>query len=460
MHTISRLHRSPFTRLAPLLAIGLAWTDGLAASTDSDEVARLKAELVQIQARLDALEQPPPPEPAKPSAEAVSVKVDRRGLVVESPDKSFNIRVRPRIQIDGLFFPEDSDGSSGFTLRRVRPVIQGDAGPVFWRFMPELAGTVRILDAWGTLELTDLLSLQAGKFKGPVGYERLQSFSKGLFMERGLPSVLTPTREIGLALNGSAANGVFEWTAGVFNGVLDDTDQSNNGNLSGGDYDFGARLAIAPFKNRKDSPLAGLSFGFGATIGDERATIDDANRDSRIRYRTSGRNTFFRYNDGVAIDGERHRLNPFLSWYQGPFGFLTEYVQSSYELARGGVSQTVDTDAWTIQASWVVTGENASYKGVRPKHPFSPASGAWGALELGLRYHTLEVGDEAFAGDAATRLARGNATQKADAYGVAINWILTDNLLVALNYEVTDFSGLGAVRDSEEVILSRFQIDF
>ena len=443
----------PLTKL--LLTVAALSAPTLFAQPAADEVSLLREQLAAFQARLDALERVPAPATAAPT-----VAVDRRGLVIQSPDKAFNIRVRPRIQVDGLLFPEDSDGASGFTLRRVRPVIQGDAGPVFWRIMPELAGTVRILDAWGTLRLTDSLSIQAGKFKGPVGYERLQSFSKGLFNERGLPSVLTPTREIGVALNGITGSGTIEWTAGVFNGVFDDTDQSNNANLSGGDLDLGGRLAFSPFKADKDSVLAGLTFGVAVSVGEENATIDDANRDSRIRYRTSGRNTFFRYNDGVMADGERCRLNTFLSWYEGPLGFLTEYVQSSYALSRGGVSQTVETDAWITQLGWVVTGENASYNGVRPKRPFDPGAGQWGAVELGVRYHQLTIGDEAFAGHSLTRLARGNATQEAAGCGAAVNWILTDNLQVSLNYEVTDFSGLGAIRDSEEVLLSRFQIDF
>lgn len=77
-----------------------------------------------------------------------------------------------------------------------------------------------------------------------------------------------------------------------------------------------------------------------------------------------------------------------------------------------------------------------------------------------MRYHQLKVGDEAFTGDSLTRLARSNTTQEANGYGVAAKWILTDNLQVSLNYELTDFSGLGANRDSEEVLLSRFQVDF
>ncbi|MDP0498474.1 MAG: porin [Verrucomicrobiota bacterium JB022] len=457
-HYLGPLSRPFFRKQLLLAASSFAAVTLGAQQSPAQEVEALKAQLAAIQNRLAALESQPPPAPAAPSSN-VSVQVNRRGLVVEATDKSFNIRIRPRIQVDGNFFPDDDDGTNGFTLRRVRPVIQGVAGPVSWRFMPELAGTVRIIDAWGELELTDGLSLQAGKFKGPVGYERLQSFSKTLFIERGLPSVLTATREIGLQLNGAAFDDVVSWNLGVYNGTLDDTDQSNNANLSDG-FDVAAGLSLRPFAHAEDSVFQGLTVGVAGSIGDENVTIADSDRDARIRYRTSGRNTFFRYADGALIDGDHTRLNAYASWYYGPVGVLTEWVRSSYDLTRGGVGQSVDSDGFTFQVGWVVTGEKASYEGVRPKNPFNPADGHWGAFELGLRYHTLEVGDEAFSGDATTRLARNGSAQKAEGYGAVLNWTLTDNTLIALAYEVTDFSGQGADRSTEQVIQTRFQLDF
>jgi phosphate-selective porin OprO/OprP len=150
----------------------------------------------------------------------------------------------------------------------------------------------------------------------------------------------------------------------------------------------------------------------------------------------------------------------FASWYHGPFGLLGEFVRSSYDLSRSGVSRTVDTDGWAVQGSWVITGESASYKGLRPQTNFEFGSGTWGAFEVALRYHQLEVADEAFAGTAETRLARSGSTQKAAGYGVGLNWYLSANLLIALNFDITEFSGLGTDRPTEEVLKSRFQVDF
>jgi phosphate-selective porin len=70
------------------------------------------------------------------------------------------------------------------------------------------------------------------------------------------------------------------------------------------------------------------------------------------------------------------------------------------------------------------------------------------------------VDGAAFAGDATTRFAHNRAVQEALAWGVALNWYLTDNLLIAGNFEITDFSGLGEKRPTEQVFITRFQVDF
>jgi len=44
----------------------------------------------------------------------------------------------------------------------------------------------------------------------------------------------------------------------------------------------------------------------------------------------------------------------------------------------------------------VLTGEEASYKGVKPKRPFDLKNGAWGAFELAARYSQLHVDGDAF----------------------------------------------------------------
>ncbi len=439
--------------------VGLLFSISLAGtSTRGDELSDIRGQIAALQQRLDALESVKNQVRTPTVSTSATASVDRKGLILKD-EGNFSFRIRPRIQIDGLWFADEESGSNEFLLRRVRPLFQGEAGPLSWRFMPELAGTVRILDAWGDLNLNDKTYLRVGKFKQVVGYERLQSFSQLLFMERGLPSALTPVRDIGLELHRSFAAKAIDLTLGITNGALDESDLVSNTNLDSSDFDIGARIAFSPWIQSDRTPLKGLTFGFAATSGQENTVINDSDRDRRINYRSSGRNTFFRYQNGVVLDGERIRVNPFLSWYHGPVSLLTEWVRSSYELSYEGITETVGAQAWTVQAGWVITGEAASYNGVRPKHPLGSDSGL-GAIEIGLRLHELAVDDEAFISHSGTVFARSNATQKATGYGAAFNWYLTDNLRLSANYEITDFSGMGADRRTENALLTRMQIDF
>ena len=63
--------------------------------------------------------------------------------------------------------------------------------------------------------------LTAGKFKVPVGLERLQSATDIRFIERAFPTSLVPNRDLGLSFGGDAAGGVVNYSFGYFNGVSD-----------------------------------------------------------------------------------------------------------------------------------------------------------------------------------------------------------------------------------------------
>jgi phosphate-selective porin OprO/OprP len=59
-----------------------------------------------------------------------------------------------------------------------------------------------------------------------------------------------------------------------------------------------------------------------------------------------------------------------------------------------GLTTEVDAQAWQVVSTFVLTGEDAAYRGVRPKQNFG--EGGLGSLELVARYGELHVGDEAF----------------------------------------------------------------
>ena len=169
----------------------------------------------------------------------------------------------------------------------------------------------------------------------------------------------------------------------------------------------------------------------------------------------------------IVQDDEHHRIAPQAYWYWGPFSAMGEYIFSKQGAKRTDSTTGTTTKAqldnagWFAEVTYVLTGEDASYKGVSPKNNFDPRNGAWGAFELALRYSDVRVDEDTFdLGFAEKPQSAGGAT----AYTVGLNWYLNRNFKFMFNYEHTDFDSAvefnDALRDKEDVILTRFQIAY
>jgi phosphate-selective porin OprO and OprP len=446
-------------------------------SSSSDEIQALREQIMLLQQRLDSIEQREAAQAAaaktaaaapaqaqapaaKPAPDSVKATLGQNSIVAfTTEDKRYSFMVKTRLQVDAHFFPELKDGSTDLYLRRALITFKGKADALSWTLTPNLAGSsVTVDDAWLEYSISDAIHPWLGRMPTLEGWEMYQSNGKTLFIERGLPSNLSTGRENGVMVTGTLANNVLTYGVAVVDGALDTNTQLNNANLSG-DMDLVGRISITPFVNAKNSPLAGLTFTLSGSFGRENTTIDGTT-DKTIKYKTSGRNTFLTIQNGVVIDGDRHRIGPQFSYFYGSFGLMGEYMVSAYEMNRGGRAKDIENTGWTVQGSYVLTGEKATAAGVKPAKPFSLKEGTWGAFELGVRYNEFN-GDEAlFGGTSSQLLATSSSTQKAAAYGLALKWYLTENLLWAWNYENTDFSGKGADRGSEQVIMTRVQVEF
>lgn len=479
-HTVKKLAKLAAIS-ATMLATALPANAQAIGDDSADEIKLLREQIKLLQQRLDAIEQREAEQAESAKAAAVTAAqktvaeaqvnvakpapaptdvigtINNKGVLFSTADKKYTFSVRPRIQADGHFFPDTDDGKNEFYMRRLLLSFRGTAGFVGWRFTPNFAGanTTTIDDAW--IELNNLIpdsTLTAGKITILDGLENSQSNACILFIERGLPSALVPGRGIGVKFTGTLAEKRVEYGLSLTNGAVDGTSMNNNAGLSD-EKTVTASIRVKPFATTKDSPLASLSLGVSAAYGQITTTLDGTT-DKSIKYKTSGRNTFISVNNGILVDDDRLRLNPNIMWYYGSFGFLSEYVSSNYTMVKDSKSYDVTNSAWTAQVSYVVTGEKASFSGVKPAHPFTINGEGWGAFEIGARYNTFEGDKDLFDGG----LVSSSSAQKAEAWGLAAKWYLTENLLWALNFENTEFSGKGADKDTEQVIMTRFQIDF
>src|SRR5688572_25699066 len=178
---------------------------------------------------------------AEKSKTAPSMGIGAQGFSYRSADTNFVLKIRGLLQADSRFYIDDGGNNRNdtFLLRRARPIIEGTLWQnIDFALVPEFGGgsntadgnpssSASILDAYLNFRYSPALQLRVGKYKEPVGLEQLQSDSQAFFMERGLPSALTPARDLGIMLHGEVVDGVINYAAGVFNGVGDNRNSPN-----------------------------------------------------------------------------------------------------------------------------------------------------------------------------------------------------------------------------------------
>ncbi len=464
--------------LLPLAGVAQAQTPD-AAGADNDlrrEIEEQKQRLSVLERKLELSE-----EAAKSAASsAPKVTANASRFQIGSADGANFVRIRGTLHADYRAYGGDSvpETADTFLLRRVRPTIEGTFGNIYdYRFTPDFGGGKSvIIDAYVAARFNPAAVVTVGKFKAPVGLERLQSGADLRFIERGLPTSLVPNRDIGVQLSGDLAGSVFSYQLGYFNGV---TDGGSSDSLPSPDVesdtggDFAARVFLQPFLASDNFNLRGLGFGVGATWQD----VDGLPTSTYLSaYRSPGQQSIFSYrgntatgatpNNATFANGERLRIAPQLYYSRGQFGLLGEWTQVEQDVSRnvGGVlrSDSLTNTAWQAQFAWFITGEDQAFRGFTPGSTFRPGKDGSGAFELVARYHVLDVDNDAFTGGAASFANPLTAVSKATAYGVGLNWYPWNTVKLSINYELTEFEGGAATgnRADEQALLSRFAINF
>jgi phosphate-selective porin OprO/OprP len=289
---------------------------------------------------------------------------------------------------------------------------------------------------------------------------------------------LLPNRDIGAQLHGEVLDKTLEYQVGVFNGSTDgrssdDYTTSDQDNNSGKDID--ARLFAQPFRNGV-SPLQGLGFGVAGTFANLTGRSGTTQQDTNLSaYRSLAQQTIFSYRTGVGngtyAAGNRVRWTPQAYYYWNSLGVIGEFAQVSQEVRRN-VSGTVTRDerlnhnAWQIAATYVLTGEDNSFRGIKPAHPFKPGGTGWGAWEVGARYTALNLDSDAFSGGANSFADPAVSVKGAKTWGAVLNWYLNTNVRLSFDYETTKFDGGAGTtaaptdREDENLIFARFQVAF
>ena len=453
--------------VAALAVAGLA-SAALAVEISDADFAALKKQLAELDQKVRVLEREREIDgdtAAAAAKTAPKISLGASGFNLSSGDSNFVAQLHGVVQFDNRSFFEDggTKGNDGFLIRRARPIFSGTVFHDFdFNLTPDFGGsTVQIQDAWLNYRYRPWLQLQAGKFKSPLGLEQLQSDPVALFNEHSLATDLVPNRDLGVALKGDLFNGAASYALGLFNGASDYTGTSPN-TSSQDTKAVGARLFVQPWKNSDNKIVRSLGFGVGGSYEGDHPNTNSATG-LTPGFTTDGQQRFFTYNTGVNADGTHWRLSPQAYYYCGPLGLLAEFVVSDQQVRKGAATRDLQNNAWEISGSWLLTGEDAGYAGVTPRHPFDPRNGGWGAWQLVARYAALDVDNNAFTGNVfadPTKSASG-----ALAWSLGLNWYLNKNVRANASFSHTVFDGYKGGRPAvaaqdENVFFTRLQLAF
>jgi phosphate-selective porin OprO and OprP len=406
-----------------------------------------------------------------------AVTADEKGFGITSADKAYDLHVRGLIQFDARRIFGTSDYSlqdkDTFLLRRARPIIDATVlGLVDFRLAPDFGNnTTALYDAYVDAHPTPWLRLRGGKFKPPIGLERLQSDANLSLAERALDSNLSAQRDVGLELWGDVANAALHYELAIFNGNpdggLNDIDNEHAKTYAG-------RLFLRPFQLEGLHSFGDLGVGFAAETGNEKggsALVSGAASNTWLpTFKTAGQNTIFTYTSSTTdltqtvFAHHRHtRLNPQLYYYVGGFGLLGEWVREFQDVDKGATTASVNNQAGHVTVSWVFGGANG-YDGVRPTKAADWATKDIGAVELAFRYNWLDVDNVAFQGS--TLASAATSVTAAQGWGVGLNWWLSRNIKVMGTWDQTSFTGGAGTskavtdRPTEKMGFARFQVNF
>ena len=468
-NVLKSIRTNRFRKTALALALSTVAAPALSASNEEPDqrIRILERQLENQQEAADAK-----------SKEAAKVTADSKGFTIQSANGDYSLSLGAVLQTDARFF--NGDGGSAnladqLVIRRAEPSIKGKLGKyVSFVITPQFGGDTtgtRLLDLYTDLKFDPAASVRVGRFKEGIGLENLQSTPNLTFIERGLTNNLSPTREIGATLNGLVLSDTLQYSAGIFNGASDGSDGAEVKEADNR-HEYVARLFAEPFKN---SPgfFQGLGVGVAGTFGATRGATSSGTPAAPVAnvlissgsgsYVSPGQNKIFAYRAAVNADGSHNHLAPQAYWYYNNYGLLGEYIISEAEVVNGANRQNLRNTAYQFIFNYVLTGEEAGYKGVKPSAPFQIGGEGWGAFEIALRTDGLNIDSDAFTGGATSFADLTTQVKHAREYGVATNLYLNANTKLGLNYEYTTFKGgaSGSLsRPTERAILARLQIAY
>lgn len=375
------------------------------------------------------------------------------------------IKVTGLGQLDTVWFGQDSvnravvgDLQDGSDIRRARLGAGGLLAPNVGYFAEmDFAFNQRINVTDVYLDINDVPLFQTvriGRWRLPFNMDALTSVKELTFLERSLPFVFAPFRQIGTGFQGTTENERTTWAASVFRFPTDEF----GGNVGdNGGYSTVGRLTHA-------IPLGPQEDGGALHFGADYSFIDPAN--DSVRYATPPEIGVGETGGGVP-PGVPSTVPPFvdtgilavnnvnlfdveLAMTNGPAHVQSELVYAVVDQIGSG---TVAFPGVYTQVGYILTGETRPYNWknavlgrVVPRDDFG--NGGIGAWELAFRWSMVDLSDADVDGGKLTDLTAG------------LNWYLNAHAKIQLNYIHAFLDRPMSVKSDADIAAARAQLDF
>ncbi|MCS3904635.1 phosphate-selective porin OprO/OprP [Methylohalomonas lacus] len=372
--------------------------------------------------------------------------INTRGkFEVTSADEDFSFRVGGRIQADAAIHDQDlADHGNGSEIRRGRLFASGTLWRVWdYKFQYDFTGSASggIADAYLAYNAPAGVRVQGGHFKEPFSLQNMTSSKYINFIERGLPHLFVPGRNIGLEFS----SGSDHWSAaaGVFGSGIDSP--------SGGDDEgmgVTGRATYAPINDGDQVLHFGGALSYRDT-GQAGTTRFSSRHESHI---TDIRQVDTR-NMGIDLQADDfYRYGLEAAWVHDRLTLQGEYM--GVELNGNGAQPDAGFDGYYAEVLWFLTDDQRSYSGsggafksVRPNSIVG--KGGIGAWQVGARFSNVDLNDGAINGGEADNMTLG------------LNWFPNANLRFSANYiRVLDTDGGPVAGDEPDIFTVRGQVEF
>jgi phosphate-selective porin OprO/OprP len=380
------------------------------------EVARLTAQVAELQAREQAREAVPTPSTSAAPAPAPAPPVAWKGAPEISGEGGWSFKPRGRLQIDSAAIdaPAAIAGNGlghGTEIRRAYMGFDGTLpGGFGYRVEADLANSsVDLTDVYLTYKASREVTLTVGQHKPFWGLEEMTSDLFTPFMERAaFHSAFGFERRVGASGNYSGKDVIVQ--LGVFaDNAADLNSDSNNS------YSLDGRLVFSPKLGEGQLHIGGSAHF--RQLNDAAATV-------RYRARPFFHTTDVRLVDTRAFSatGERN-FGLELAYIQGPFHATLEGHQMTAR--RPGLPDPTFRGGYAEVGMLLTPGDRSAYRNgafdrIRPANPVT--SGGIGAIQLNARYDRIDLSDGAIVGG------------RQQAAGLSAIWIPTEYIRFLVNY--------------------------